>query len=68
MGRTRTPTAVLELRGAFRRNPNRRRKFEPLVTTALPEPRPGLRRCSRLRTGFRGLVSINTLLPVRSGD
>jgi hypothetical protein len=38
MGRTRTPTAVLELRGAFKRNPNRRRKFEPLVTTALPEP------------------------------
>ncbi len=42
MGRPRTPTAVLELRGAFRRNPNRRRKFEPRKLTALPEPRPSL--------------------------
>jgi hypothetical protein len=42
MGRTRTPTAVLELRGAFKRNPDRlrARKNEPLVTTALPEPPP----------------------------
>jgi hypothetical protein len=40
MARPRTPTAVLELRGAFRRNPNRLkdRKYEPLVTTPLPEP------------------------------
>jgi len=40
MGRTRTPTAVLELRGAFKRNPDRlrARKNEPLVTTALPQP------------------------------
>jgi hypothetical protein len=40
MGRTRTPSAVLELRGAFKRNPSRlrARKNEPLVTTALPEP------------------------------
>jgi hypothetical protein len=44
MGRTRTPTAVLELRGAFKRNPDRlrARKNEPLVTTPLPEPSPGL--------------------------
>jgi hypothetical protein len=44
MGRTRTPTAVLELRGAFKRNPDRlrARKNEPLVTTALPEPPPRL--------------------------
>jgi hypothetical protein len=44
MGRTRTPTAVLELRGAFKRNPDRlrARKHEPLVSTALPEPRPSL--------------------------
>jgi hypothetical protein len=41
-GKTRTPTAVLELRGAFRRNPNRRRKFEPRISTALPEPPPRL--------------------------
>jgi hypothetical protein len=40
--RPRTPTAVLELRGAFRRNPNRRRKFEPRISTALPEPPPRL--------------------------
>jgi hypothetical protein len=48
MGRNRIPTAVLELRGAFMRNPNRRRKFEPLVTTALPEPRPSLPKPVRL--------------------
>jgi hypothetical protein len=37
LGRTRTPTALLELRGAFKRNPNRRRPNEPLVTEPLPE-------------------------------
>jgi hypothetical protein len=42
MGRPRTPTAVLELRGAFRRNPNRRRKFEPRISTPLPDPPPAL--------------------------
>jgi hypothetical protein len=44
MGRTRIPTAVLELRGAFKRNPDRlrARKNEPLVTTPLPEPSPNL--------------------------
>jgi len=44
MGRTRTPTAVLALRGAFKRNPDRlrARQHEPLVTTALPDPRPSL--------------------------
>jgi hypothetical protein len=44
MGRTRTPTAVLELRGAFKRNPDRlrARQHEPLVTTALPAPPPSL--------------------------
>jgi hypothetical protein len=36
LGRTRTPTAILELRGAFKRNPNRRRPNEPLVTAPLP--------------------------------
>jgi hypothetical protein len=40
MSRPRTPTTVLELRGAFKRNPNRKRarQNEPLVTTPLPEP------------------------------
>jgi len=40
MARPRTPTAVLELRGAFKNHPSRLkdRKYEPLVTTALPEP------------------------------
>ena len=40
MSRPRTPTTVLELRGAFKRNPNRKRdrQHEPLVTTPLPEP------------------------------
>jgi hypothetical protein len=40
MSRPRLPTAVLELRGAFKRNPDRKRarQNEPLVTTPLPEP------------------------------
>lgn len=40
MARPRTPTAILELRGAFKRNPNRlkARKNEPLVTNPLPGP------------------------------
>jgi hypothetical protein len=40
MGRPRTPTAVLHLRGAFKHDPSRlrARKNEPLVTTALPGP------------------------------
>jgi hypothetical protein len=39
MARPRTPTAVLELRGAFKNHPSRLRdrKYEPLVTTPLPE-------------------------------
>jgi hypothetical protein len=38
MARPRTPTAILELRGSFLRNPNRKkaRQNEPLVTTPLP--------------------------------
>ena len=40
MGRTRTPTAVLKLRGAFINHPSRGRdrEFEPVVTTGLPYP------------------------------
>jgi hypothetical protein len=40
MARPRTPTAVLELRGAFKNHPSRlkERNYEPLVTTALPAP------------------------------
>jgi hypothetical protein len=40
MPRPRLPTAVLQLRGAFRVNPGRlnARKNEPLVLTRLPEP------------------------------
>ena len=40
MSRPRTPTAVLELRGSYRKNPRRRREREgePLVTTPLPDP------------------------------
>ena len=40
MARPRTPTALLELRGAFRNHPSRlrERKNEPLVTIALPDP------------------------------
>jgi hypothetical protein len=39
MARPRTPTAALELRGAFKNHPSRKdREFEPVVTTDLPEP------------------------------
>ena len=40
LARPRLPTAVLELRGAFKNHPSRLRdrKFEPLVTTPLPDP------------------------------
>lgn len=40
LARPRTPTAVLELRGAFKNHPSRLRdrKHEPLVTSPLPEP------------------------------
>ena len=44
MARPRTPTAVLELRGAFKNHPSRlkARKNEPIVTSALPDPPPSL--------------------------
>jgi hypothetical protein len=50
MGRPRTPTALLALRGAFINHPSRlrARKNEPLVTTALPEPPPSLPKPVRL--------------------
>jgi len=40
MARPRTPTAVLELRGAFKNHPSRLkdRKYEPIIKTLLPEP------------------------------
>jgi hypothetical protein len=40
MARPRTPTAVLELRGAFKNHPSRlkERKSEPVVSSPLPEP------------------------------
>ena len=50
MARPRTPTAVLELRGAFKNHPSRlkARKYEPAVTSALPEPPPNLPKPVRL--------------------
>jgi hypothetical protein len=40
MGRPRTPTAVLKLRGAFINHPSRGRdrEFEPRIATGLPAP------------------------------
>jgi hypothetical protein len=40
LARPRTPTAVLELRGAFKNHPSRLkdRKNEPIILTGLPEP------------------------------
>ena len=44
MARPRTPTTLLELRGGFKNRPSRlrARQYEPLVTTALPDPAPSL--------------------------
>src|SRR6202158_626787 len=40
MARPRMPTALLELRGGFKNRPSRRRarQYEPIVTSALPDP------------------------------
>lgn len=38
MGRSRTPTKVLEARGAFKKDPQRKRDGEPEVTTPLGAP------------------------------
>jgi hypothetical protein len=40
MARPRKPTALLELRGAFKHDPKRKnaRQNEPIVTTPLPDP------------------------------
>jgi phage terminase small subunit len=38
MGRPRKPTALLELSGAFRENPNRRRPNEPVDTREIGDP------------------------------
>lgn len=38
MARPRTPTAKLEVAGAFKRNPQRKRAGEPVVTTPIGEP------------------------------
>jgi hypothetical protein len=48
MGRTRTPTAVLKLRGAFKNHPSRwkDREFEPRIATALPAPPKNLRKAT----------------------
>jgi hypothetical protein len=59
MARPRTPTAVLELRGAFKNHPSRRkdRKFEPVVTTDLPAPPrhlDGITRATWLEMKARG--------------
>jgi hypothetical protein len=49
MGRPRAPTALLQLRGAFKHDPNRlrARQYAPIVTTALPEPPQSLSKTVR---------------------
>jgi phage terminase small subunit len=49
MARPRIPTAVLELRGAFKNHPSRLkdRKYEPIVMTPLPEPPKYLTKAAR---------------------
>ena len=70
MGRPRTPTALLALRGGFKHRPSRlrARQYEPLVTTALPEPRPRLPKPVRVawlelrKHGFVWLTSADRFL------
>jgi hypothetical protein len=49
MPRPRKPTAMLALLGAFKHNPSRLRdrKYEPIVTTPLPEPPKYLTKAAR---------------------
>jgi hypothetical protein len=44
------PTALLQLRGGFKNRPSRlrARQYEPVVTTALPDPPPSLPKPVRL--------------------
>lgn len=51
MSRPRTPTKVLEMRGAFQRNPKRRkeREHEPQVTAPLGKPPDCLNEAQRAR-------------------
>jgi len=44
MGRPAKPTKVLELNGAFKKNPNRRRDNEPCPTGDIGDPPKSLRR------------------------
>lgn len=44
MARPRTPTKVLELKGAFKKNPQRKRKSEPRVNTPVGEPPKSLKK------------------------
>jgi hypothetical protein len=50
MARPRLPTALLRLRGGFKNRPRRlrARQYEPVVTSALPEPPPSLPKPVRL--------------------
>lgn len=40
MGRPRTATKILEMRGAFKRNPERKRPYEPVSTSQFPSQPP----------------------------
>ncbi len=51
MARPRTPTAVLEMRGAFKVHPGRRRPDEPKPTGELGDPPPSLGEAARAAWG-----------------
>ena len=55
MARPRKPTAVLELTGAFKKDPQRRRKNEPKPGGPIGEPPPGFN--AELKVIWRELVT-----------
>lgn len=58
MGRPRKPTPVLELTGAFRKDPQRRRDAEPVGEGPLGDPPPTWDNDEELRSIWQEIVSI----------
>ncbi|MEW8230367.1 MAG: hypothetical protein AB2745_08590 [Candidatus Thiodiazotropha endolucinida] len=56
MARNRTASNILELKGAFRKNPNRARKNEPKVDTANVNKRPPAKLTADQKKTWRELI------------
>ena len=57
MGRPRTPTSILELRGGFKNRPSRRRDNEPKPTGDIGDP-PKRLKTKDLKAAWREIVDI----------